>query len=69
MDAGELVRATSRAASVWQCAHRAAHAESADEPKHRIIVGTMVRDGYIYGLSFLAVAAAAEVGYGQLGVE
>ena len=24
---------------------------------HRIIVGTMVRDGYIYGLSLLAVAA------------
>ncbi len=30
--------------------------ESAEEPNHRIIVGTMVRDGYIYGLSFLAVA-------------
>ena len=35
---------------------------------HRIIVGTMVRDGYIYGLSFLAVAAVAQVGDGQLGV-
>ena len=30
--------------------------ESAEERNHRIIVGTMVRDGYIYGLSFLAVA-------------
>ena len=29
---------------------------SADEQNHRIIVGTMVRDGYIYGLSLLAVA-------------
>lgn len=28
----------------------------ADGLNHRIIVGTMVRDGYIYGLSFLAVA-------------
>ena len=31
-------------------------AQSAREPDHRIIVGTMVRDGYIYGLSLLAVA-------------
>jgi len=30
--------------------------ESAEERNHRIIVGTMVRDGYIYGVSFLAVA-------------
>ncbi len=30
--------------------------KSAGELNHRIIVGTMVRDGYIYGLSLLAVA-------------
>jgi phosphatidylserine decarboxylase len=34
----------------------AAQAKSANEQNHRIIVGTMVRDGYIYGLSLLAVA-------------
>ena len=39
--------------SVWVVCVRP---ESAEEPNHRIIVGTMVRDGYIYGLSFLAVA-------------
>ena len=33
-------------------------AREPEEPVHRIIVGTMVRDGYIYGLSLLAVAAA-----------
>ncbi|MGB8260219.1 MAG: phosphatidylserine decarboxylase family protein [Terracidiphilus sp.] len=31
---------------------------SNDKAAHRIIVGTMVRDGYIYGLSLLAVALA-----------
>ena len=39
----------------WECVPRMLR----DGPRNRIIVGNMVRDGYVYGLGLLAVAALA----------
>ena len=56
MSADKLPRRPLCAASMGGVQLLPAVAFAASKPSGRIIVGTMVRDGYIYGLSLLAVA-------------